>query len=193
MFQFTLFWRGGVYFPVLIAKGVKFTNLKGSIEISKEKRFGMISIGFGESSRKTIWDNEGRIEFKGRAHFAAGDRVSNKGSLTFGENFAMHRDSSIVSYDQITFGDDDLISWDCEFLDTDFHKIMSDGQVLNPNKPISVGNHVWFGRGCVCLKGVSIPEEVVIGAGTMLTTSINESNCVYASGRVLKRDVKWEH
>lgn len=153
----------------------------------------MISIGFGESSKKTIWDNEGQIEFKGRAHIAAGDRVSNKGSLVFGDNFAMHRDSCIVVYNQIVFGDDDLVSWNCEFLDTDFHKIISNGKVLNPNRPITIGNHVWFGRGCVCLKGVRISEGVIIGAGTLLTSSIDEANCVYAGGRVIRKGVKWKY
>lgn len=92
---------GGI---ALVAKNVKFVNLKGSIEV-KNPKTGIISIGFGVSSKKTIWDNEGMIVFNGKAHFAAGDKISNKGNMTFGDNFAMHIDSTVICYEKISFGD----------------------------------------------------------------------------------------
>lgn len=37
-------------------------------------------------------------------------------------------------------------------------------RILNPSKPINVGNHVWIGCGRVILKGVSISDNVVLAA-----------------------------
>lgn len=42
-------------------------------------------------------------------------------------------------------GNNSIISWDCLILDTDFHRIYKDGNMINENKPIEIGNHVWIG------------------------------------------------
>ena len=44
-------------------------------------------------------------------------------------------------------------------------------------RPITVGNNVWFGGNVCVLGGVTIGDNVVIGAGSVVTKNI-PSNCV---------------
>ena len=44
-------------------------------------------------------------------------------------------------------------------------------------KPITIGNNVWIGGGCILLPGVTIGKNSVIGAGSVVTRPI-PPNCV---------------
>lgn len=54
-------------------------------------------------------------------------------------------------------------------------------------RPIRVGNNVYFGHGCTVLPGVTIGDNVVVGAGSIVTRDIPD-NCVSAGipARVIK-------
>jgi maltose O-acetyltransferase len=39
-------------------------------------------------------------------------------------------------------------------------------------EPITIGNNVWFGGHCVVLSGVTIGDNAVIGAGSVVTKDI---------------------
>ncbi len=39
-------------------------------------------------------------------------------------------------------------------------------------EPITIGNHVWIGGGCIILPGVTIGDGAVIGAGSVVTKDI---------------------
>lgn len=42
-------------------------------------------------------------------------------------------------------------------------------------KPISIGDNVWIGANCTILPGVTIGNNAVIGAGSVVTKDIPES------------------
>ena len=58
---------------------------------------------------------------------------------------------------------------------------------LEAAKPITIGDNVWLGGGAIILPGVSIGENSVIGAGTVVTKDI-AANCVAVGNpaRVIK-------
>ncbi len=45
-------------------------------------------------------------------------------------------------------------------------------------KPVKIGNNVWFGRNCVVLPGVTIGDNVVVGAGSVVTKDIPDNAVV---------------
>lgn len=47
-------------------------------------------------------------------------------------------------------------------------------------KPIKIGNNVWLGSNVTILPGVQIPNNAVIGAGSVVTKSFEEDNIVIA-------------
>lgn len=175
--------------PVLVSKNVKLKNIKGKIEILCDKKPGLVSIGYGTSSKKFIWENNWVIIFHGKANIAAGCKISNNGILSFGKSFAMHINSDIVCYESIEFGNNCLVSWECLFMDTDFHKIMKDGKCINGNKCIIVGDNVWFGCKCLILKGTEISDNIVVAAGNTLTKKYLKSHTIISGNGVLKENI----
>ena len=95
------------------------------------------------------------------------------GHLIFGDGVCITAESSIICYDRIEIGDDSLISWECQLMDTDFHSIrQSDAQegstgsvLLNPDAPIYIGRHCWICSRCMVLKGSTMEDDCVLGGG----------------------------
>ena len=81
----------------------------------------------------------------------------------------------------ITIGKNVFITTGCQFITHDggtliFRKDIPD---LEITKPIIVGDNVYFGNNVVVLPGVTIGNNVVIGACSVVTKDIPD-NCVYA-------------
>lgn len=83
--------------------------------------------------------------------------------------------------------------------DTDFHPLFdaSTNILINDNKPITIGKHVWGGCRSVVLKGVSVADDTVIAAGSLISKSIQDKNCVVGGrgndARVILQNVRWEN
>lgn len=90
------------------------------------------------------------------------------------------------------------IGSDCQFADnievwaTDSHPLFSDGNIVNPNKPICIGQHVWLGAYAKVLKGVEIEDGAVIGMGAIVTKSIKARTLNIGSpSRIVRENIKW--
>jgi acetyltransferase-like isoleucine patch superfamily enzyme len=102
--------------------------------------------------------------------------------------------SSIVCFKNISVGNNVRISWETILMDTDFHKIKDmKGSILNPPKPIKIGNNVWIGMRASIMKGTHVYDNVIVGARSYLNKPIRESNCLIAGNpaKILKRKVTW--
>lgn len=98
--------------------------------------------------------------------------------ITIGENFYANYNLTILDVNSVTFGDNVLIGPNCSFF--------AAGHPLEPElrkagwefgKPIQVGNNVWFGGNVTVLPGVTIGDNAVIGAGSVVTKDI-PADCV---------------
>lgn len=67
------------------------------------------------------------------------------------------------------------------------------GEYLDVSDGIFIGNHVWIGEGVFISKAVTIPNECIVGAKSVLTKRFDEENCVLAGNpaRVVKKGVQW--
>lgn len=102
--------------------------------------------------------------------------VKKRATLTIGDNFKMSN-SAIYCADQITIGNNVMIGGSCKIWDTDFHPLNSDERNENPNDgyqtaPITIGNNVFIGGCTIILKGVSIGDHSIVGAGSVVTKNI---------------------
>lgn len=77
-------------------------------------------------------------------------------------------------------------------MDSDCHGIYREGRVINPDKPITIRDHVWIAMNCTILKGVFLPEGVVIAAGSTVTKPLSKERCIYVDNTIVKEDVNWE-
>ena len=186
-------------------------------------RIGFGDVGHYDRKRsRTIWQVSGTVGFGGKASIGHGSRISVRGDLEFGPDFNMTAESTIVCAKEIRFGRDCLLSWDILVMDTDEHPLYNYGHEtarhetrdagpvpcpevpcpvsnkdnrINPDKAIVVGNHVWIGCKCVLLKGTEVPDNTVVAAGTLLTSSFGGEHQVIGGNppSVLKRVIRWEH
>ncbi len=77
-------------------------------------------------------------------------------------------------------------------MDTDFHKIVKDNEIINPDQEILIGNHCWIGMNVSILKGSVIPDNCVIAACSTITRKLNLSNCIYLNNSIIKEDITWK-
>lgn len=87
--------------------------------------------------------------------------------------------STFVSQESITIGRNVLIGGGCKFYDTDFHPLSAEERIhtTNPGKvsPIVVKDGAFIGAQSIVLKGVTIGENSIIGAGSVVTKRIPDN------------------
>ncbi|WP_414617740.1 acyltransferase [Dyadobacter sp. 32] len=82
---------------------------------------------------------------------------------------------TIVSWNKITIGENCGIGANVSIWDTDFHGIYFENRTVKDKiktAPIHIGNDVWIGANCMILKGVTIGDRSVIGAGSLVNKNI---------------------
>ena len=59
---------------------------------------------------------------------------------------------------------------------------------------ITIGKHCWIGNDTRILKAVSVPDDSIIGLGSVVIKSFEESHCVIAGNpaRIVKHGVTWD-
>jgi acetyltransferase-like isoleucine patch superfamily enzyme len=93
----------------------------------------------------------------GEAALVIGDRVS------IGDRTQIH------CGERVTIGAGTLISWDCVIMDRDYHN--PDGGAER-TAPVVIGKNVWVGCRAIILKGVTIGDGAVVGAGSVVTRDV---------------------
>jgi acetyltransferase-like isoleucine patch superfamily enzyme len=121
--------------------------------------------------------------------------VGENGRCSVGD-FTLMNGALIMAEEKIEIGSHCLISWNVGIADSDFHPLepaqrLIDAQALapffkdRPNRPklktapVKIGDNVWIGMNAVILKGVTIGENSVVAAGSVVSKSV-KSNTVVA-------------
>jgi len=102
--------------------------------------------------------------------------VDKNAQLTIGRGVGISN-STIVCAIAITIEDDVLIGGDCKIYDTDFHSVLPDARLSRPDPtiktaPIVIKRRSFIGGHSIILKGVTIGEEAVIGAGSVVAKDV---------------------
>ncbi|MEM9160901.1 MAG: acyltransferase [Verrucomicrobiota bacterium] len=95
---------------------------------------------------------------------------------------------------EISIGLNCLFSTRIDIRTTDSHPIFdSDGNRINPDRDVHIGNCVWIGRGASILKGSEIGDGSVIGSMSLVSGDI--PNRVIAAGvpaKPIRNDITWK-
>jgi serine acetyltransferase len=139
----------------------------------------------------------GRIQIRGKV--SVGDKVTisgdstllarrtgNKGIIKIGNNVFLNSTKIIAALD-VEIGNDVIINYEALISD-------HDGMGLDGNppieKPVRIGNHVSIGMRAIILKGVTVGDNSIIGAGAVVTKDV-EPNTIVAGNPAHKiRDTK---
>jgi acetyltransferase-like isoleucine patch superfamily enzyme len=113
--------------------------------------------------------------------------------IVIGERCTMSGVSITARTKTIRIGARTQIGPDCLFMDSDFHRVWppdrrNEFDDDENDFDINIGENVWFGARCIVLKGVTIGDNSVIAAGSVVVKSI-PANCVAAGNpaRVVKQ------
>lgn len=170
------------------------------------KKTGCVKLGWGNGSLGNRCNSNNYIIIHGKGHFifkSGGSiiargmtlRSDNNGCVVFGKNFCANQNFSVFTNTKITFGDNCVLGWNVNVRDSDGHPIKDfDGNIINPNKPICIGNSVWIASHVDILKGSSIPDGCVLGFKSLLTSKFKDENCIIAGipAKILKKNIHWE-
>lgn len=93
-------------------------------------------------------------------------------NIEIGENFYSNHNLVILDANKVTFGNNVQIGPNCGFY-TSGHPIDKETRrKVEFAKPITIGNDVWIGGNVCIMPGVTIGDNAVIGAGSVVTRDI---------------------
>lgn len=200
----------GEFFPIVLMKSLYYRSrgkrifahqncsiggLK-NIAIGNRLDIGLSYRGFSHRSDRTFLNVRGKLEFKSNYSIGRGCRfdIGENARAVFGQGF-VNPNSLFLIFHGLEVGDRTVISWNCQFLDEDFHTLKSPGgEEICEDRTIKVGDHVWIGCNAIVLKGVVIPSGCVVAAGSIVTKSFEEENALIAGtpARVVRSEIEWE-
>ena len=120
----------------------------------------------------------------------------NQNLMRVGNRTTCGKFSVALHSNQFIIGNDCMISSE-EELWTDGHSVIDvkTREVLNkPISPIIIGNHVWLGRRVTLTKGAQIPDDCIVGIGSIVTKKFIEPHCVIAGNpaKIVRTGVSWD-
>lgn len=218
--------KGERVYKVLRFLGIKFKKRirKGQIYLingesrKKVKKIKGLSVVFGGTDAVIEIGSENIPKFKNCKIYCSSNSLIRFGSSTkeisnifikcginskiiIGEEFSVN--SMVIMNAEpnlkISIGDDCMFSTSIYLRSHDGHTIYNEDtkDVLNFPEDIKIGNHVWFGNGVRVLKGANIPDNSVVGIGSIVTKSSipseAKSGSIFAGipAKVLKTGCNW--
>ncbi len=144
---------------------------------------------------------DGRPRIYGSGKIKAGDNLLLRSHIPLeifaDENSEIHIGNNvdigfgvvINAQERIDIGDLTMIGNHAVIIDTDYHGI--DG---NPTRtaPIRIGNHVWICWGAIILKGVTIGDNSIVAAGSVVTKDVPPNTLVAGNpAKVIRATTGW--
>ena len=114
-------------------------------------------------------------------------------SISINENTMINNSATLISEGEgISIGRNCLIGPNVEIYDTDFHEIDTKKRHthLSTTKKVVIKDNVFIGSGVKILKGVTIEENCVIGAGSIVTKSCPPNVIVAGNPARIIKEIK---
>jgi acetyltransferase-like isoleucine patch superfamily enzyme len=101
--------------------------------------------------------------------------------IVIGEDNWFNNNTMLCAMQSIRVGNECRIGDNVAIMDADFHEInpATRNRSVGEVKPVKIGNRVWIGSRAMILKGVTIGDNSVVGAMSLVTKDI-PANCVAA-------------
>ncbi|MBO1081600.1 acyltransferase [Roseomonas haemaphysalidis] len=172
------------------AAQVVFRGKGGVLEIGPNVIFRSGTINFRGDGQRVVLGGDnvllGEIHLSGNSsqvEIGRGTKMNSAVWMNLGE-----------ANDRVTIGQDCLFA-NVRFRTSDSHPIYDDtnGERINPSKPITVGNKVWIAEDVLILKGAIIEDGSAIGARSLVAGRI-PSKCIAVGSpaKVVRQNIRWE-
>lgn len=143
-----------------------------------------------------ICGNDNRLIIKDTARLLGGARIIMGGDATIiiGENAGVRKVDFVAKDAKIEVGALCMFSNNIVLRNHDSHKVLLDGEVVNPAKDIILGRHVWIGQNVTILKGVEIGENSIIAFGAVVTKGCPMGSIIAGNpGKIVKKEISWDY
>ncbi len=101
-------------------------------------------------------------------------------NIHIGENFIANYNLLILDEAEVRIGDNVMIGPNCSLITVTHHPdALERNKGLMRGLPITIGNNVWIAANVVVLPGVTIGDNAIVGAGSVVTKDV-EPNTVVA-------------
>lgn len=134
----------------------------------------------------------GQLTVTGPAGIAAGGRwdIGSGASAHIAPDTYFGPGTKVVISHRLDVGHGCAISWDCQILDDDFHRLSDTGR---RGGPISIGDRVWVGSRAMILKDTTIGDGCVVAAGAVVRGDFSEPGCLIGGvpARVIRKEISW--
>jgi len=107
-----------------------------------------------------------------------------KGSITIGDFCLICPGVRVSSADEIIVEDNCMLAGNAFITDADWHGVYDRVTTIGPTAKVHIGENVWIGDRATVCKGVTIGENSIIGAGSVVTRSVPAN--VIAAGNPAK-------
>lgn len=103
-----------------------------------------------------------------------------QGRVLIGKDFSANSGLEISGFDEpgltVRIGDDCMFSWNVCLRPCDSHTVfdLESGKALNKGRDIVIGNHVWAALNTTFLKGARVPDNCVVGYGSVVTKTFDK-------------------
>lgn len=181
------------HITLLVHQKVIITEPK-NIHCNGVLEIGVEPVAFMHPLDKTLINVKGKLHIQGNYSIGRGCRldIGKDAIVTIGNGGYINANTKLIISHNLTIGDNCFISWDCQFLDNDFHTVHYEGKIIR-DASIRVGDNVWIGCGAKIYKGTVIPNGCVIASDSVVRGIFLKENCVIGGNpaRVIKESVNW--
>lgn len=194
--------RTAVKLPIFVGYHTHIDKLSKKIAFGCEPSTFMVRIGWGGTEgretgkRNFLHLNENAsIQFNGRCTMSSGiSLILDLGKLEIGENFYCNKNCTISCNDRIVIGDNALLGWNVELLDSDNHKVIHQKKPEARNHgPIKIGNHVWVAAFSHILKNSTIPDGSIVAYHSVVTRQFEGEKLLLGGfpAKVIEEQIEW--
>lgn len=148
--------RGGIVGSGVILNGVPGIRRKGN---------GRLILGDGVTVNTARWANW--LGSSGSMMLS----VENGATLELKRGCGVSA-SQIIANTGIEIGEEALVGAGCLICDSDMHEVPLGSGKPVATAPIKIGRRAFIGARCIILKGVTIGEGAVVGAGSVVTCDV---------------------
>lgn len=190
-----------IHLPIWVRTNLRQLKLKRGQIVLPNPKFKQVLIGGGKSpglqacKAGILIAEGGKIVFRGKAVISQGTvlRCDRQAAIEFGRNFYCNSNCYMRSTNTISFGNDCSLGWNITLNTSDGHSVWHNGNKVQMEAPITIGNNVWITPHSSIAKGAHVSSNCIVAQGAVVTNKFTEQNCIIGGipAKVVAHGIDW--